>query len=196
MIENANKATQISHSLEMEKLYKMQPGTMRILSSSQEASSGVDCSLPDYGASILLRATYRHPKFEKIAIDFSKRKKRCKIEDIVAAIQEQQLLLDHLKKDPERQRHADPEIKIKAAKTQQKVCFAFQKGNCTRTGCPFLHEKEQTRCKAQGSEATNWKTWEMRWLWWESLEERVQMDGRVWLLPQTRSQGVRMSREG
>ena len=182
----------------MEKLYKMQPGNdllqfhadivkqLQVIE-AQEAELtrelGVDFSLPDYGASILLRATYRHPKFEKIAIDFSKRKKRCKIEDIVAAIQEQQLLLDHLKKDPERQRHADPEIKIKAAKTQQKVCFAFQKGNCTRTGCPFLHEKEQKPEQGAKPKEANWQTWEMRWLWWKSLEERVQMDGRVWLLP-------------
>ena len=97
IIENANKATQISHSLEMEKLYKMQPGPdllqfhadvvkqLQVIE-AQEAELtrelGCDFSLPDYGASILLRAVYRHPKFEKIAIDFSKRKRRCKIEEI------------------------------------------------------------------------------------------------------------------
>ena len=82
------------------------------------------------------------PKFEKIAIEFSKKKRRCKIEEIVAAIQEQQLLLDHLKKDPERQRQSDPEVKVKAAKAQQNYCYAFQKGTCSRPECPFLHEKD------------------------------------------------------
>ena len=173
IIENANKATQISHSLEMEKLYKMQPGPDLLqfhadvvkqlpVIEAQEAELtrelGCDFSLPDYGASILLRAVYHHPKFETIAIDFSKRKRRCKIEEIVVAIQEQQLLLDHLKKDPERQRHTDPEVKVKAAKMQQKICFAFQKGGCTRAECPFLHEKEQKPKQSQKSPDKGSKT--------------------------------------
>ena len=111
--ENANKATQITHSLEMEKLYQMQPGEdllqfhaditkqVQIIQAQEaELSSelGEDFSLPDYGASILLRAAFRNPKYEKIALEFSKRNKRCKADELVAAIQERQMLLDHLKK--------------------------------------------------------------------------------------------------
>ena len=88
VVENANKATQISHSLEMEKLYLMVPGedilqfhadvTKQIkVIQAQEAELtrelGEDFSLPDYGASILLRAAFKNPKFEKIALEFSKR---------------------------------------------------------------------------------------------------------------------------
>ena len=78
--ENANKATQITHSLEMEKLYQMQPGEdllqfhaditkqVQIIQAQEaELSSelGEDFSLPDYGASILLRAAFRNPKHEE-----------------------------------------------------------------------------------------------------------------------------------
>ena len=96
---------------------------------------------------MVLRAAFRNPKYEKITLEFSKRKRRVKIEDIVAAIQEQQLLLDHLKKEPEKFKSSDPEVRVKAAKTPQKPCFAFQKGNCTRADCPFVHEKEKLKPK-------------------------------------------------
>ena len=94
-----------------------------------------------------MRAAFRNPKYEKIALEFSKRNKRCKADELVAAIQERQMLLDHLKKASggAKKQSDNADVKVKAAKTQRGVCFAFQKGECTRTDCPFLHEKESPR---------------------------------------------------
>ena len=65
------------------------------------------------------------------------------VEALMRELQKQQLLTQHLNQSGSASRRGESDIRVRAATAgqQPKHCFGFQKGNCTRADCPYLHEK-------------------------------------------------------
>ena len=121
---------------------------------SQGESLGLDTTIPAWmEQSLLLIAAWQNPAYNKIALEYSTKSKTFSVEALVRELRNQNLVTGHLDKAGERQNKRD-DVHVKAAKeAMPKYCYSFQKGNCTRNECPFLHEKEKQESKSNSNKS-------------------------------------------
>jgi len=153
----ANRATWISYALEFRKIFTMAPGTdifqyhadlvQQIkLVASQGESLGLQVSVtPAMEQCLLLIAAWQIPQYKTIALDFTMDDKAVTVETLVKELERQRLLTSHLNlsQGPVFQRqNRQVDVRLSSTSTKEAgVCYAFQKGSCTRQDCPFLHER-------------------------------------------------------
>ena len=158
----ANRATWISYALEFRKIFTMVPGAdifqyhadlvqqIRLVGSQGE-SLGLHVSItPAMEQCLLLIAAWQMPQYKQIALDFTMDDKAVTVETLVRELERQRLLTSHLNLSqglsaplrPNRQ----VDVRVTSTPTRDAgLCYAFQKGKCSRQDCPFLHEKGATK---------------------------------------------------
>ena len=80
--------------------------------------------------------------YKKIALEFTMDDKAVTVETLVRELERQRLLTSHLNlagSNPKPNRQVD--VRLTNTPTDKKICYAFQRGECHREDCPFLHEK-------------------------------------------------------
>ena len=99
---------------------------------------------------LLLIAAWQMPQYKQIALDFTMDDKAVTVETLVRELERQRLLTSHLNLSqglsaplrPNRQ----VDVRVTSTPTRDAgLCYAFQKGKCSRQDCPFLHEKGATK---------------------------------------------------
>ena len=166
VITIANKATLISHALEVKKIFEMPFNGSDIFQyhselqqqiemvQAQGESLGLDSVIPPWmEQSLLLIAAWKSPNYRKIALEFTMDNVQVEIDALVGELQKQQLLTTHLNRSNESGSRSDrprgdrSDTRVHQATTAGvKYCFGFQRGACARgSDCPFVHEKDPSK---------------------------------------------------
>ena len=148
VITIANKATLISHALEVKKIFEMPFNGSDIFQyhselqqqiemvQAQGESLGLDSVIPPWmEQSLLLIAAWKSPNYRKIALEFTMDNVQVEIDTLVGELQKQQLLTTHLNRSndggsrSDRPRGERSETRVHQATTAGvKYCFGFQRG--------------------------------------------------------------------
>jgi hypothetical protein len=151
IVEAANKASIISCIMEYKKVFTMTMREdifqfheellqqMRVVEAQVEAL-GIRMDFPDgLEQNLLLIAAWQDARYRGIAEEIARKQRVFSLDELMRELQRQQLLTRHLNGTEKERARGEPEVRIKVA--TEKACWAFQKGSCTRSPCPFAHVK-------------------------------------------------------
>ena len=159
----ANRATWISYALEFKKIFTMPAGSdifqyhaevlqqIKMVKAQGETLGLTTTITPEMEQCLLIIAAWQLPQYRKIALEFTMDDKAVTVETLVKELERQRLLTAHLNQSgtglakPSRV-HIDARV---AAASQEKICYAFQKGKCHREECPFSHVMEKGGAEKQ-----------------------------------------------
>ena len=175
IMESCSKITWISFAIEYKKIFMIKPKAggdifryhsemqeqIRLVKSQAEALDINPYISPLIENFLLLIAAWENPRYRRMALEFTMDDKSISAGLLIKELQKQQLLTAHLNKNqsesdgrPGSRRHQRDEysdVRVHAAIAPPKkpptgVCFAWQKGACTRgSECRFAHEESKPK---------------------------------------------------